>query len=353
MAQIDSAPAAAERAAGPVFGNPDPVVTANIYCAGHLDRLLLGCLAPFWKEIRQRDPERSHRIWFVRYRRGGDHLKVRIHAPAAAAPMLREQLQEAVERFFATLPPPAADAPKSGRSDVPPIDAEDRSVDDYPDHSLLFTAYERSFITFGANPLLQDDLYASYLTEFLADGAEKILSDLQLDASGVIPHGRRQNLLMKVLIGTLATLDFSEAKRTDYLRHHRDWLLRFTLLKVAERAEKAASLLARFGRQIEAMGTNIGPVERTLQRIWDHVGADQPGSPLRLLAQHLEEQRGNADYQLDPFTDEPAFTGLFKALHGFANQLGLPAAEEAFTHHLLLQIRAPEKAASSVRFMPD
>ncbi len=65
--------------------------------------------------------------------------------------------------------------------------------------------------------------------------------------------------------------------------------------------------------------------------------------PLRLLADYLEGFRGDPAYQLDPFTDEPAFTGVFKGIHGVANQLGLPMAEEAFTHHLLQGLRAPEK----------
>ncbi len=84
---------------------PDPVLTANVYCAGRLDDLLLRALADFWQRVRGEDPAPACKIWFVRYRRGGEHLKVRVHGPAEMAPFLREELRQAVERYFASLPP--------------------------------------------------------------------------------------------------------------------------------------------------------------------------------------------------------------------------------------------------------
>jgi hypothetical protein len=182
---------------------------------------------------------------------------------------------------------------------------------------------------------------------------EQILSDLKLDPTGQVPHQKRQSLLMKMIIGSLATLDYSEEQRTDYLLHHRNWLLRFALLKALDRAEKSRELLARYQQQIERMGAGIGPVERTLQRVWDAARENPIGGPLRDLADYLETFRGDPAYQLDPFTDEPAFTGVFKALHSVANQVGLPMPEEAFTHHLLLHVRAPHKAATGLQLMPE
>jgi hypothetical protein len=44
------------------------------------------------------------------------------------------------------------------------------------------------------------------------------------------------------------------------------------------------------------------------------------------------------DYATDPLAGEPGFVPLSKAFHGFANQLGLNLAEEAFAHHFLLSV---------------
>ncbi len=345
------------------FGPPDPLLSANVYCAGRLDDLLVRGIAPFWRAWCEGHGEsgsafsasRRWRLWFVRYRRGGDHLKLRIHGPQAEAPLLREELSRAVESYFALLPPPTPaemEQPR-GRMDVPPIDPEDRVAADYPDRSLLFTTYERSFVSFGGPPLMGDDRYVSSLIGFLSGAAEQLLYDLKLDASGSVPHQKRQTLLMKMVIGSLATLAFSEEQRTGYLRHHRDWLLRFALNKALDRREKGRELIGKFEQQVARMGAGTGPIERTLVRVWDGPGREEevPG-PLRSLADHLEGFRGNLSYQLDPFTEEPAFTGLFKALHTVANQLGLPMVEEAFTYHLLLQVRNPEKAAGDLLLMP-
>lgn len=338
--------------------SPDPLVSASIYCAGRLDDLLLRGIADFWRRVRAEDPDHSCHIWFVRYRRGGEHLKVRVHAPAAKAPFLRDELEQAVRRYFATLPEPTAEeaAAKRGRAELPPLDPEDRVADEYPDRSLLFTTYERSYVSLGGNPLLEDDFYVGRLTAFLALVGEKLLAELPLDTSGAlpqVPHGKRQAQLMKMVIAALAGLGWSEDQRTSYLLHHRNWLLRFSLLKALDRAEKSRELLTRFSRQIEKMGeAGIGPIARTLGRLWDEEDPNASG-PLRELVAHLDGFRGDPAYQLDPFTDEPAFTGVFKALHSIANQIGLAMPDEAFTYHLLLQLRSPDKAASELPLMPD
>lgn len=349
------ATAGASQPAGLMLIGPDPAVTASVYNAHRLDDLLLRGIAPFWQQVKSGELGHLCRIWFVRYRRGGDHLKVRIHAPEEMVPELRRQLQEAVDRYFAGLPPHTAEEAleKRGRAELPPLDREDRTSDEYPDRSLLWTSYERSHVSLGGSPLLQDDVYVGHLTRFLSDAGEQLLKDLKLDESGSVPHQKRQTLLMKMIIGSLATLDFSEEQRTGYLLHHRNWLLRFALIKALDRAEKASELLGRYQRQIEKMGAGIGPIERTMQRIWDAPAGEGPAGPLRLLADHLETFRGIQAYQLDPFSEEPAFTGIFKALHSVANQLGLPMHEEAFTYHLLLHVRAPRKAAAGLQLMPD
>jgi hypothetical protein len=38
----------------PVSGSPDPVLTANVYCAGRLDEVIRKVVMPFRQELRQR-----------------------------------------------------------------------------------------------------------------------------------------------------------------------------------------------------------------------------------------------------------------------------------------------------------
>lgn len=366
MERIEASHPLLSQPPSPPAALPDPAVTANIYCAGRLDELLLRGIADFWQRVRAADSEQACRIWFVRYRRGGEHLKVRVHGPAAMAAFLKGELQAAVERYFATLPPQSAEelAAKRGRSDVPPLDAEDRIAGEHPDRSLLFTNWERSHISLGGSPLLEDDVYVGHLTTFLGAVGARLLQDLKLDASmpvPQVPHGKRQALLVKIVIGALAGLPFSEEQRTEYLVHHRNWLLRFSLVKALDRSEKSRELIDRYRRQIEKMGeAGTGPISRALAKFWDEanpadLAADSAaiGDPLRELADHLEGFRGDPAYQLDPFSPEPSFTGVFKALHSVANQIGLPMPEEAFTYQLLLELRAPHKGATAVPLLPD
>jgi len=336
---------------------PDPLVSANLYAAGKLDQLLLCAIQDFRQRLARHDPDQRSYFWFLRYRRCGEHLKLRIHAPAELEPIIRRELLASAEAFFADLPKASEAGEAAARSahlDVPPLDAEDRGTDLHPDLSLLFTEYQRSHISLGGQPLLGDDAYVANLTRFLAIGSERVLRELKLDAEGEVPHRLRQNGLIKILIGALGELELSEQQRTNYLRHHRDWLLRFSLIKTLDRAEKARELLQKFDRQIERMGSGTGPIERNLSRYWGQ-GAENEASytPLRSLVSYLESFRHDENYQLDPFTCEPAFTGIFKALHGVANQLGLNMIDEAFTHQLLLSLRDPEQAALAVQLMPD
>lgn len=337
----------------------DPVLSANVYANGRLDDLLLRCIADFWSGVRERHTDVDSFLWFVRYRRGGEHLKLRIHGPAALSSIYAEQLAAACQRYFASLPPDeeaeSAEPSRRGNYEIPPIDPEDQVTSDYPDRSLITTTYERSYVSLGGSPLLNDDLYVSRLTRFLGLSAERILAELKLDQQGQVPHKQRQTRLLKTVIGALAGLDWNATRRLDYLKYHRDWLLRFSLLKALDRTQRSQELLERFATQTEAMSSSKGPIERTLQKFWDRreeVDADPLGSPLRALADYLERFRGIRDYDLDPFTNEPGFPGIFKALHGAANQLGLNMIDEAFTYHLLLQIRMPSLAAEQVHLTP-
>src|SRR5512133_161067 len=134
---------------------PDPLLTANVYCAGRLDDVLLRGVAPFWRGVRAEHPEQQAYLWFVRYLRGGEHLKVRLHAPEAMREALRSSFEAAVRSHLATLAtlgsaPAAAAAPRS--DGALPIDVEDEGAEAHPDPSFLWTHYQRSAVSFGGGP---------------------------------------------------------------------------------------------------------------------------------------------------------------------------------------------------------
>ncbi len=153
MEPIEASPALLGQPAVLPAGLPDPVLTANVYNARRLDDLLLRGVSDFWQRVRSQDPERLCKLWFVRYSRGGEHLKLRIHGPAGRLAFFREQLEEAVTRYFA-MPAGATEGRAAGKAQ-----ARRRShssmpktgVEDHPDRSLLFTDYQRSFISLGGS----------------------------------------------------------------------------------------------------------------------------------------------------------------------------------------------------------
>jgi hypothetical protein len=321
---------------------PDPVVTANVYCDRRLDEAIHGALAPLRRTMAAEDPEGLWRLWFVRYPRRGEHLKVRLHGPEAAAPRLRELLAEAAAACFAALPAVAGDEPRKDGREVPPIDPEDETAEIQPDRTLLWTRYRRNHISLGGKPLLDDDQYAALITTCLARGGELVLAALQPDGEGRFPHSPRQTALLRMLIGGLGALGFGSEKSAGYLAYHRDWLLRFTASRSNTGSEKVRQTLEQFDQRTERMGEALATLRGLALDAWsgkqrDSLDGTDAGwwRALRDLQGYLDRFRGDADYQLDPFATDVVFSPVFKVFHGSANQLGLNMLNEAFSHHLL------------------
>ena len=102
----------------------EPVLSANIYAAGLLDDLIAKAIAPFWREARNLLGE-HFMLWLVRYSRGGEHLKVRVHGDPQHERVLKERLTDHVSSYLdkvRSLPP----APQGATLfEVPAIDPED------------------------------------------------------------------------------------------------------------------------------------------------------------------------------------------------------------------------------------
>jgi hypothetical protein len=319
---------------------PDPAVTANIYCSGRLDRVIFHAIAPFWRELRSRDPEGRCLLWLMRYGKGGEHLKVRVHGPESLRPFLRESLEEKVTAFLDLLPE-GARAP-ANRDRAPAIDVEDEDGD-HPDRTFVWTSYRRSPVSLGGKPFLADDRYVALFTRCLSAGCERILA-LEPGAGGTLSHSIRQRTLLTALIAGLAALEYSAEKRADYLAYHRDWLLRF-LLPVEESCERepAERLHRHLDEQIARMGEALLPLRRNAESGWHGSGTEVSGKAdwkrsLADLLGYVAPLCRDPGYRLDPFASDPVFAPVFKVLHGFANQLGLKRMDEAFAHHLLFRI---------------
>lgn len=323
---------------------PDPIVTANVYCDRRLDQVIHGALAPLRRAMAERDSSGLWRLWFVRYPRRGEHLKVRLHGPEPEAPELRELLAGAVEACFASLPPWGDGESRKESKEVPPIDPEDNEEGLHADRSLLWTHYRRNHISLGGKPLLDDDRYAALMTICLARACEIVLGALQPDSEGQFPHSPRQTGLLRLVTGGLGALGFGVEKGAAYLAYHRDWLLRFTASRSNTGSEKIVQTLAQFDQRAEKLDSLLVPLRSMALEAWsgeprDSLNGSDAGwwRALRDLQDYLDQFRGNPDYQLDPFATDTVFSPVFKVFHGSANQIGLNMLNEAFAHHLLLK----------------
>jgi hypothetical protein len=332
---------------------PDPVLTANIYCERRQDHFLTKALAPFWQEVHPLEPERDSYLWIVRYGRCGEHVKVRLHSPEHRRESMAALLTRAVESYFAEHEPPQP-ATRKDWSSLPPIDEQDQAEYEYPDRTLLWTRYQRSHVSLGGKPFLDDDRYAALMTRCMGEGCEIVLSSLVLDATDQTPHTIRQSTLLKLLPSALQALCPNMDERKEYLTYHRDWLIRFSLAKRKADPFKTAEILKYFDDQVAATTASaLTPLRAVVAAQWrPGAEAHQPElwgwrSSLSSLRAYVEPLAGQPGYRLDPFAVNPAFAPYFKVLHGMANQVGLNMLNEAFTHHLLLQ------AATSVVHVPE
>lgn len=329
------------------YSLPDPVATASIYCADRLDHVIDHCVAPFWRAVTERDGGEHAYLWMMRYRRGGEHLKVRIHAPDPMGPVLRTELEQAARSYLDTLEGAATDGRDSADPAVPPVDVEDEVTEPYPDRSFLWTRYRRSPVSFGAEIFLANDRFAAIFTRAMSHGSARVMAAMRADDGAKVPFRARQAAVLKAVISGLSAVDWDQAMRASYLSYHRDWLLRYMTARMHGGREHADALLARFTSIMEKMGPVLRAVEQTIAAQWSpaHGDARRPSGDwagsLRDLADHVSRSVCYAGQVIDPFACDPAFPALFKVIHGLANQAGFKALDESFVYHMLLQLYAP------------
>lgn len=322
----------------------EPLVTASLYCSGCLDRALAEAALPLRREIGDRPW-----IWAVRYSRGGEHLKLRIHAAPEREGELRAAVEEACRRFLAVIGPPPADAVRVQRADAPPIDADDGEPEPPPDRSFRFTRYRASQVSLGGEPYLSDPGYRARMAECLARACDMVLAEIA-EAGSPLIHARRQRLMLHALLAALSALGLSAPQAARYCAYHRDWLIRAPLLDRGDDEERAQSVLGDLERRGEAAARTV-EILRAASGFTGGDGSPAPGggadpSPwggaVRRLRDYVGERFDLGDERPDPFAADTFAPVLIKLLHGLANVVGLKALDEAYALHLVLLASSPE-----------
>lgn len=333
--------------------HPDPIVSANLYCSGQADRALRHAVLPFRQALRTSGVEAS--LWWMRYSRGGEHLKLRVHAEAESHEAIWARLETTAEAFLAELGPLDPDAERPLNLALTPIDVEDETETPPADRSLLQTQYRRSPIVFGGPPFIDDDAYLALATDCLGQGCDWILAELE-NTDG-FSASLRQLTYLQMMIAALAALGLSKDQRIDCLLYCRDWLVRFPLLKMKAKDEAADQWLARLEKRAALLSDFQTTLRGLAQDRWRE-GDDalaEAASPegrwqrsLGTLADYLEPHRDEARYQVDPFASHFLFPPVSKLFSSVANPLGLSQAAQAQTLHLLLSAVAPERAGETI-----
>jgi hypothetical protein len=319
---------------------PKPLLSANVYCDRHLDEVVHRVLAPFWSEVREEVPGSAGYLWFIRYARCGEHVKLRLHAPEERRAFLVRRLEERTAELFAALPVDPEPQERLVNLALPPIDREDAAEAAYPDRTILWTDYQPSPITLGSEVLVPDQQLLALFTRALAAGTEVVLAGLHPDESGEFSARLRQNLVIKLALSVLAGLPFPADKAHEYLAYHRDWLVRYMLFKGRSEAT-AEELVARYDQRVRetprAVATLRGVLESQLGMDGELDGDDEFGRLSQRVAGlfryivRFRDQPG----ELDPYAPDQVYLPIFKCLHGLSNQVGLGMAKEAQVYHLL------------------
>jgi hypothetical protein len=334
------------------LGFPDPLISANLYASGRLDRAIDRFAVPFWRAAEARGLNRSCYIWILRYARCGEHLKLRLHGPESLRASLEALLAETLALYLAGRDPGDEPLPGPQRAKpAPPLDLEDEATEDYPDGIFLHTLYRRSPVVLGAAPLLRDNRYTALFTSCLGRACNLVLRSFELAETGRMIHRRRQALLLKILTAGLSATFPESEELTGYIAYHRDWLVRAPVLFLRGRMAKAQQILGRYNDERTRLDSSSLETLRDLLRGQEptDIHEEEWRQSLVALRLYLQEIQG---LDPDPFVPGPLYPSLFKVFHCVANQLGINPLNEGFAWHLLLNIVRGDGAEDGFRLVP-
>jgi hypothetical protein len=324
---------------------PDPCLTANLYCNRRLDLTAREVLGALSADLASPGVSPESFLWFARYGKCGEHLKVRVHGPGSTTEVARASLETAARGFFAS---PASDPDPDvwvSKSAIPPIDPEDEYEGDYPNKYLLWTHYRRSPIVFGTEVYLDDDVHVDHFCRCQA-AVTSIALEMLLPKFGEPAFPKhRQSVYIKVLLTAISVLGLSATETATYLAYHRDWLLRALVRNVTPLGSTTESLLEEI--QLRSSSSDLRPltdhVEYALAGAKSSPSESCPAFHRELSAfyEYVSTYRGKERFDQDPFTRDFAFLPIFKVLHFAANQFGFRLSHEAYVFNLLVQATTP------------
>ncbi|MEM7482099.1 MAG: lantibiotic dehydratase C-terminal domain-containing protein [Acidobacteriota bacterium] len=298
----------------------DPVLTANLYARGRLDAVIAEVIAPLRRAMGE-----AGWLWFLRYPKGGEHLKLRGYAEAPQVPTLRHELAARFARFAEDGKGTDTPGPAVGRS-LPAIDLEDDVESPYPNLTLRWTEYRPSAVSLGGGPLLEDATYRELFGRAAASCCERLVGLMAAPRSGLLTAGGRLRILVEIVSTSLAGLGWSRERLAAYFSYHRDWIIRLPLLGRRQAGNSIARLEER-ARTSAISGSLMAGLRVS----------EEEARPLVNFVDYLRRFEGDPVYVIDPFAEGPVFPALFKVLHGVSNACGLRMTQERFAYHLLLR----------------
>lgn len=306
----------------------EPVLAASLYCDRALDRVVERVLVPLHARIRA-----THGLWWLRYGKRGEHVKIRIHGDPATRPELEELVGDLAADFFRGRTPCDDDEERLRWPRSAAVDVEERARGLHPDCALQWTTPTRGPVSFCGGPFLQDDEYLEKTIACLIRGSDQVLDALA--ARGRFDDGFRRSTMLRMLIAALATLP--DEQRADYLVFHRDTLLRFVTARIGSTAERAAEQLHHLDQQARRLGSAFDGMRDLARTLWRDGERDPWQRAVADLLGYLRPLVEDDRYRIDPFAEERLFPPLVKVLNGVGNQLGLSYSREAFVHQWLLR----------------
>jgi hypothetical protein len=331
----------------------DPVVTANIYCSRYINDLLREAVAPF-RSVMHDDTEGHGFLWFFRYGKRGEHLKLRLHAPEPRREALQVRLEQTISPFLETIGQ-AAPIKRLSKSALPAVDVEDEADEDHPDRAMLWTRYRRSPVIVGDPIYARDDHHMARFTRAAAASADFILGEVLPASREPTYLQRRQSSFLKLIIAGMAATDFAAATWPVYFTYHHDWLVRHLVVNSPVGLDRPA-FEAEIAGHLEKTRAAVPALARVMaaqraQRLDGGAASGPLGAwtdAVRSFFEYVRGYRGRPEYNRDPYTDDHSFLPLFKVFHACANQLGLRISNEAYLYRLLLEaaIASVEDAAA-------
>lgn len=305
---------------------PLPAISASIYCHGFVDELLREAVHPFWKGVKATFP--CSCLWVVRYDRGGQHLKIRLHVPARAHAALERRLEEAVERFFAGLPAVAGEG-RDAATHLPPVDLEDHAEELRPDRSLIWTKYRYFPELIGAGPLSAAPGFEAAWIRCRAVATEAALDWLDGFEGVKISVQKRMYFGLQLLLAAVYGVHPRVETRARYLAFQRDWLLR-----VSRDRDQALALLERKANALPEQLTALHPL--VVAASSQAVALDGWSYAVRDLVRFCLDQLGRQDLaDLEEASGELIYLALSRAVHNALNPIALGVSNEAYICHLL------------------